>query len=372
MVSKFSIPRRILGKTGYKISSISLGCAPIGSVYGKMELNEGLNIVREALSHGINIMDTSPFYGETRSEKNLGIILNKLKDEFPRNEYYLCTKIGRYRDDYFDFSPKKIKTSIEESLNRLQTDYIDIMHAHDVEYSENIQQIWNETLPTLEEYKAKGIIKNIGISGRPLSVLDYVMKQYGYDKIDTIITYNKYILFDTRLLNFIQRFKKYNIGIIHGGTTGLGLLTLQGPPSWNTAPKPFIQACNNAIQYLQSLQSLQSKNNNNNNNNNIDNIIDNNKYNIARLAFLFTHNLQDIHTTLIGWTNTQQFYSNIQWLSQYIDNNYQLTEEDQTMIQYLQNNIFHDVMNIGWIEEGSEKNIIESLTKYWRQKHMPV
>ena len=80
-----------------------------------------------------------------------------------------------YHDDEFDFSRSRTLKSIGTSLNRLKTDYLDVVNCHDVEHSENIEQIWEETLPTLLELKNKGIVKNIGLSGMPPNVLDFMI-----------------------------------------------------------------------------------------------------------------------------------------------------------------------------------------------------
>lgn len=71
------------------------------------------------------------YYGGTLSEKVLGITLKAL--EVPRNEYIVATKCGRYIDG-FDFSAERVTRSIDESLERLQLDYVDILQCHDIEF----------------------------------------------------------------------------------------------------------------------------------------------------------------------------------------------------------------------------------------------
>ena len=76
-----------------------------------------------ALDAGINLFDTSPLYGATKSE----IVLGNALRSHPRDSYYLSTKCGRYGNDDFDFSPTRVTRSVDESLQRLQTDHIDIL-----------------------------------------------------------------------------------------------------------------------------------------------------------------------------------------------------------------------------------------------------
>ena len=205
---KRMFPKRLLGKTGYEVSSLGIGGCTIGHLYNAFDApshTESFEMVKYALDHGVNFIDTAPLYGN--SEDEFGKILKKLDTEkiHARNAYHLCTKIGRYDWKEFDYSTKKTKMSIEESLNRLQTDYIDIIHVHDFELTDNgLAQIYNETLPFLYELKNSqdSVIKNIGISGQQLVVLDYVAKKFGFDKIDTILTYNNANIPDVRLMNY--------------------------------------------------------------------------------------------------------------------------------------------------------------------------
>lgn len=71
------------------------------------------------------------YYGGTLSEKVLGKALKALA--VPRNEYIVATKCGRYKEG-FDFSADRVTRSIEESLQRLQLDYVDILQCHDIEF----------------------------------------------------------------------------------------------------------------------------------------------------------------------------------------------------------------------------------------------
>ena len=72
------------------------------------------------MDHGINLIDTAPFYGLTKAETVLGKALR----EIPREKYYLATKVGRYgyKEQDFDFSAARVTASIDESLARLHVD----------------------------------------------------------------------------------------------------------------------------------------------------------------------------------------------------------------------------------------------------------
>ena len=81
---------RQLGDTGLRVSTVSLGCAPLGNVYGDLTDDEAKNIVHGAFERGINTFDTSPYYGNTTSETVLGRCLKDL----PRDDIIVATKVS--------------------------------------------------------------------------------------------------------------------------------------------------------------------------------------------------------------------------------------------------------------------------------------
>ncbi|KAB1224359.1 L-galactose dehydrogenase [Morella rubra] len=122
--------------------------------------------VHETFRLGINFFDTSPYYGGTLSEKVLGKALKALGA--PRQDYIVSTKCGRYIEG-FDFSAERVTRSIDESLARLQLDYVDILQCHDIEFG-SLDQVVNETIPALQKLKEAGKIRFIGVIGLPLEV----------------------------------------------------------------------------------------------------------------------------------------------------------------------------------------------------------
>lgn len=80
------------------------------------------------------------FYGGTLSEKVLGKALKAVG--VPRNEYIISTKCGRYKEG-FDFSAARVTKSIDESLERLQMEYVDILQCHDIEFG-SLDQVFNQ------------------------------------------------------------------------------------------------------------------------------------------------------------------------------------------------------------------------------------
>ena len=137
---------RELGRTGLKVSALGFGASPLGQEFRQIDMNEGIRAVRVALDCGMNFIDTSPFYGRGMSEVLLGVALRDVR----RDQYLLGTKLGRYSVAHFDFSARRVVESVDISLERMRTDYLDICLCHDVEFVD-MSQIVEETLPALRK-----------------------------------------------------------------------------------------------------------------------------------------------------------------------------------------------------------------------------
>ena len=116
---------RVLGRTGLSVSEVGLGGAGIGHAWGATTDALCRQTVRRAVDLGINFFDTSPMYGNGRSEENLGLGLAGL-----RQRVYLATKVRlRTADDLSDMKGA-VQRSVEQSLQRLRTDHIDVLQIH--------------------------------------------------------------------------------------------------------------------------------------------------------------------------------------------------------------------------------------------------
>ena len=103
---------RELGRTGLKVSVLSQGGAAFGQQYGPISLAEAAECVHAAIDAGINLIDTSAYYGKGRSEEILGEVLQGGW----RDRVYLCTKTGRLDFAEFDFSPAGMEKCLDASL----------------------------------------------------------------------------------------------------------------------------------------------------------------------------------------------------------------------------------------------------------------
>ncbi|KAG8645766.1 hypothetical protein MANES_10G090900v8 [Manihot esculenta] len=222
---------RPLGNTRLKVSSVGFGASPLGRVFGPVSEEEAIASVSEAFRRGINFFDTSPYYGGTLSEKMLGKGLKALG--VPRNEYVVSTKCGRYKEG-FDFSAQRVTRSIDESLERLQLEYVDILQCHDIEFG-SLDQIVKETIPALQKLKEAGKIRFIGITGLPLGIFTYVLDRVPPGTVDVILSYCHYSINDSTLVDLLPYLKSKGVGIISASPLAMGLLTEDGPPEWHPA-----------------------------------------------------------------------------------------------------------------------------------------
>ncbi|CAN5796816.1 hypothetical protein BH24BAC1_BH24BAC1_37950 [soil metagenome] len=139
---------RRLGITDLDVSVLGFGSSPLGNVFEEADEGEGVRAVLLAIDHGINFFDVAPFYGYTLAEERLGRAL-----EGKRQEVFLATKCGRY--EHFDFSYQRVLESIDESLARLKTDYVDLYQLHDIEFVDR-EQILHEAIPAALKVKESG------------------------------------------------------------------------------------------------------------------------------------------------------------------------------------------------------------------------
>jgi L-galactose dehydrogenase len=235
---------RILGNTGVPVSVLGFGASPLGDVFCTIDPKEGENAVHLAIDRGVNLFDVSPYYGRTLAEERLGAALSGR-----RKEVFLATKCGRYETHSFDFSPRRIERSIDESLTRLRTDYVDLLLAHDVEFGD-LRQIIDETVPALRRIQESGKARWIGITGYPLQALITIAREAA---VDVILSYCRYNLMITDMDNSLTPFvQERGIGLINASPLHMGILTDDGAPSWHPAPQAVKDAGARVVQLCRS------------------------------------------------------------------------------------------------------------------------
>lgn len=162
---------RPLGNTGINASVLSLGTVKLGRNQGvkypqAFDLpsdHEARELLACARDLGINLLDTAPAYGT--SEQRLGELMTQ------RQDWLLCTKVGEsFANGHseHDFQPESVKASVHRSLQRLRTDYLDIVLIHS---NGDDLTILNEigTLSALQDLQQQGLIRAVGMSHKTLA-----------------------------------------------------------------------------------------------------------------------------------------------------------------------------------------------------------
>src|ERR1700742_5163808 len=152
---------RALGRTGVKVSPLCLGAMMFGG-WGNPDHEDGVRIIHRALDAGINFIDTADVYSRGESEE----IVAKALAGGKRDNVVLATKVhGTMGDDPNEFgnSRRWIVREVEDSLKRLNTDWIDLYQIHRPEANTDI----DETLGALTDLVRAGKVRYIGSSTFP-------------------------------------------------------------------------------------------------------------------------------------------------------------------------------------------------------------
>jgi predicted aldo/keto reductase-like oxidoreductase len=166
-MSNHGIPTRVLGKTNEEVSILGLG----GYHIGKLEKNRSIKLIRKAIDEGITFMDNAWCYHNGQSEKIMG---EALKNGYREKVFLMTKNHGRTK--------KLFKKQLDESLQRLNTDYIDLLQLHEIINFGVPEKIKNEgVLDAVLEAKKKGKIRFIGFTGHRYPSLHQEMLDLDFD-----------------------------------------------------------------------------------------------------------------------------------------------------------------------------------------------
>ena len=236
---------RHFGNTDLQCSSIGFGTWEMGTTqYGEIDIRDAVRAVEMALDYGITLYDTAEVYGPYTSEELLAKGLGKR-----RQDVVLVTKVGFTYDDSGgktgpsavtgrDASPEHIRKRTEGCLQRLDTDYLDLLLIHWPDHKTPHE----DTMEALERLKTSGKIRHYGVSNYNVDMMQSCEK-YGH------LTANQvgYHMFDRRAENEVLPFcEKERIGYMAYGSLGFGLLSGALTPEtsfvdwdWRSSGKAF-------------------------------------------------------------------------------------------------------------------------------------
>ena len=194
-----TLPKRVLGRTKEKVTILGLGTAPVGE--GPIDVQQGIRIFGEAIDRGVTYVDTARIYGN--AEEILGHLIPKRRDKL-----FVATKVSTH-------TAAEAERSLSESLRRLKTDHVDLVHIHSIG-GKKIDRVLGKggALEYLLKQKETGKIRFIGISGhnRPPNFVRMLQT----NQIDVVMCVMNYA--DRNIYDFeskvLPEARKRNVGCV--------------------------------------------------------------------------------------------------------------------------------------------------------------
>ena len=203
--------KRQLGISELHISEMSLGCMSLPP-----HASAATEIIHAALDAGINYFDTADLYDRGENEIVVGAALKP-----HRQHIYLASKVGNRWEDgvdgwHWDTSARYIQQAVRDSLQRLQTDYLDLYQLHGGTTDDN----WDEIIDTFEGLKKEGLIREYGISSiRPNVFVPFLENSQA---VSNMMQFN---IFDERASEYFDKIKVAGASVVTRGSIAKGLLT---------------------------------------------------------------------------------------------------------------------------------------------------
>ncbi len=245
------------------LTPLGFGAAQLGNLYRATSESTAQGALADAWDCGIRYFDTAPHYGLGLSERRVGSFLSTK----PRNEYVLSTKVGRLLQEsphtahlidnegfdvpaayqrVRDYSYDGIMRSVEDSLNRLRTHYIDIAYLHDPD--EHWEESSTESVRALTALKDQGIIKAWGAGMNQSAMLARFIEECG---ADVVMCAGRYTLLEQPALeDLIPAAQRCGAGIVMAGVYNSGILARDKVSStatynYENAPQELISKAQN-------------------------------------------------------------------------------------------------------------------------------
>ena len=276
------VDKRELGNSGLYVSKLGLGCMSLGT-----EEQSAVEIVRYALDHGVNYLDTADLYDFGQNEKIVGQALKGRRDQV-----ILATKVGNRWDDVDDgwrWDPSKsyIEKAVKDSLHRLGVDYIDLYQLH----GGTIEDPYEEAIEAFETLKKEGLIRAYGIS----SIRPNVIKRFlSHADIQSIMM--QYSLLDRRPEEWMPLLEEHGASIVARGPLAKGMLSerMLAKASENVREKGYLDYSYGELE--QTLSSIKER-------------LDSRSMNELALQYVLSH--PSVASVIAGASSKEQLAQNI-------------------------------------------------------------
>ncbi|MBD3288234.1 aldo/keto reductase, partial [candidate division KSB1 bacterium] len=288
---------RKLGKNGPEITVIGLGTWAIGGPWqfgwGEQDDRDSILTIQKSLDLGINWVDTAPVYGFGHSEE---IVCEALKGK--RDKIILATKCGMVWNDRgrvnINLKPSSIRREIEDSLRRLDTDYVDLYQFHWPDPKTDVEESWQEMIKLKEE----GKVRYVGVSNFDVPLLEKCMEIHHVDSLQP-----PYSMLERDVEKDILSYcEKNGIGVIAYSPMQAGLLTGKfdksrlAPDDWRHKDQHFKEP--NLSRNLEFVESLKP-------------VAERHGKSIANLAVAWVLAHPAITSAIVGARNTDQAEENV-------------------------------------------------------------
>lgn len=210
---------RTLGSTGLTVSEIGFGAWGIGGPteglpsYGLVDDAESIAALMAAFNNGITFYDTSDLYGRGHSEIMLGRAFHNV-----RSKVVIATKVGFKNSHEHDLSSLHMRASLEASLERLGTDYVDLYQLH----SPSVELITEEAVEMLRTFKREGKIRAYGLSVKSPNDGIPMVKSFGFGALQVNFNMIDQRIVENGLVTFAR---ENNVGLIARTPFNFGFLT---------------------------------------------------------------------------------------------------------------------------------------------------
>ena len=206
---------RELGRTGWKVSSISFGAWAIGAEWGSVSDRESLGALRLALDKGVNLFDTADVYGDGRSERLLGQLRRERREPF-----YIATKAGRRLNPHAaeGYNRNNLTAFVERSLRNLEAECLDLLQLH---CPPTAVYYMPEVFGVLEDLKQAGKLQHYGVS---VEKVEEALKAIEYPGVQSVQIIFNMLRQRPRELFFAEA-QRRQVGILARLPLSSGLLT---------------------------------------------------------------------------------------------------------------------------------------------------
>ena len=287
----FRLPTQPLGKTGLEVTSLCIGCAPLGDMPETFAYSVGeeqaLATIRAIFASPINFIDTAASYGDGESERRIGVVLAELGG-VPKG-FVLATKADRDLKTG-DFSGDQMRRSVERSLKLLGVQQLQLVYLHDPEHiSFEEAMAKGGPVEVLQRCQEEGLIAHLGVAGGPIDLMTRFVET---GLFEVAISHNRYTLLETEADSFWDTCAARGVAAVNAAPYGSGILA-KGPSQY---PRyMYGEASGAMLEHARQLEALCKR------------------YNVplAALALQFSLDEPRIASTIVGMSRPERLHETL-------------------------------------------------------------